>query len=235
MPRTLPEANVPLPDSAAAKTAARLWSPEEIRGRVVYLDGLVIVLNKPAGLAVHGGPGNGAHLGPWMEALKCGKQRRPELAHRLDRDTTGCLVLGRHPKALRLLHELFEGSKVRKLYWAIVKGQPPASEGRIELPLLHDRGVTRVDDGGQPAITLYRTLRQLKDCSWLELEPQTGRTHQLRAHCAAMGCPILGDVRYGGPADEALFLHAREVTLPVKREPVVVTAPTPDTWKRYSL
>jgi RluA family pseudouridine synthase len=208
-------------------------TPAEIQARVVYIDGLVIVLDKPAGLAVHGGPGNGAHLGPWMEALKLGKQRRPELAHRLDRDTTGCLVLGRHPKALRLLHELFEGSKVKKLYWAIVFGQPAEPEGRIELPLLHDQGITRIDPAGQPAITLYRTKQQLGPYTWLELEPQTGRTHQLRAHCAALGCPILGDTRYGGPPDEAMFLHAREVTLPVKREPVLVTAPLPAAWNRH--
>jgi tRNA pseudouridine32 synthase/23S rRNA pseudouridine746 synthase len=212
-----------------------MMTPEEIQARVVYIDGMVIVLNKPAGLAVHGGPGNGAHLGPWLEALKYGKQRRPELAHRLDRDTTGCLVLGRHPKALRLLHELFEGARVKKTYWALVCGVPKEGEGRIELPLLHDKGLTRVDASGQCSITNYRTLGTVGEYTWLELQPQTGRTHQLRIHCATLGCPIVGDVRYGAPAADAVYLHAREVDLPVKREPVTVMAPLPEVWEKFAL
>src|SRR5919112_1777551 len=110
--------------------------------RVLYRDGLVLVIDKPAGIPVHGGPGGGPHLEHWFPLLRFGLPHPPALAHRLDRDTSGCLVLGRHPKALRRLGKLFADGRVEKIYWALVSGVPPAAEGHVELPL---RKLTRKD------------------------------------------------------------------------------------------
>ncbi|MBV8755585.1 MAG: RNA pseudouridine synthase [Hyphomicrobiales bacterium] len=266
--------------------------------RVLYRDGLMLVIDKPAGQAVHPGPKGGPSLLDYFEALRFGLPRSPGLAHRLDRDTSGCLVLGRHRKALAHLGALFRHGRVRKAYWAVVEGGPEADEGRIDLPLGR-LDVTRgwwmkPDPDGQPAVTTWRVLGRaspLPACgersapqapgeggcretaavespphpdplpasgerepppgspgsargatlplrardalTWLLLEPLTGRTHQLRVHCAAMGWPVVGDAVYGtaprtgGPP---LHLHAREVVVPLypKREPVHVVAPVPE-------
>jgi tRNA pseudouridine32 synthase / 23S rRNA pseudouridine746 synthase len=252
-------------------------SPEEMQRRVLYRDGLMLVVDKPAGQAVHPGPKGGPSLLDYFDALRFGLPRSPGLAHRLDRDTSGCLVLGRHRKALAHLGALFRHGRVRKVYWAVVEGGPDADEGRIDLPLGR-LDVTRgwwmkPDPHGQPAVTTWRVmgrhpslagggsprsggvgggesgeespppvaalargatlpLRGRDNLTWLLLEPLTGRTHQLRVHCAAMGWPVVGDGIYGtaprtgGPP---LHLHAREVVVPLypKREPVQVVAPVP--------
>jgi tRNA pseudouridine32 synthase / 23S rRNA pseudouridine746 synthase len=200
--------------------------------RVLYRDGLILVIDKPAGIAVHPGPGGGPNLESGFGALRFGLPHPPALAHRLDRDTSGCLVLGRHPKALRRLGALFAAGKIEKLYWAIVEGRPPQNEGRIETGLKKiSRGTgwrMIVDPAGQHAITDYRMLGAADGRAWLELRPRTGRTHQIRVHCAALGCPVAGDPVYGRGGGR-LLLHARAVTLPLypAKPPIVVTAPPP--------
>ena len=201
--------------------------------RILYRDGLVLVIDKPAGIAVHPGPGGGPDLESGFGALRFGLPRPPALAHRLDRDTSGCLVLGRHPKALRRLGGLFAEGKVEKVYWAVVEGAPAEAEGRIETGLKKlNRGTgwrMVVDSEGQRALTDYRVLGAAQGRSWLELRPRTGRTHQIRVHCAALGCPVVGDPVYGRAGGEPLMLHARAIALPLypARPPIAVTAPAP--------
>jgi tRNA pseudouridine32 synthase / 23S rRNA pseudouridine746 synthase len=205
-----------------------------LAARVLYRDGLILVIDKPAGVAVHPGPGGGPNLESCFDELRFGLPHPPALAHRLDRDTSGCLVLGRHPKALRRLGALFAGGQVEKIYWAVVEGRPRKPEGRIETGL---KKLTRgtgwrmvVDPGGHGAITDYRVYGLGDGRAWLELRPRTGRTHQLRVHCATLGCPVTGDAVYGDPASRGpLQLYARSITLPLYpgRAPLEVTARVP--------
>ena len=206
-----------------------------ILARLLYRDGLMLVLDKPAGLPVHREPGapRVETLTDWLDALRFGLPRRPEIVHRLDRDTSGCLVLGRHPRALARLSSLFTAGRVEKLYWAIVTGRPAAPSGTIDLPLAEDVGVRgerrmRPDPGGKAAVTRWTVLAASAGRAWLALEPLTGRTHQLRVHCAASGWPILGDRRYGGGAGP-LMLHARRLVVPLypKRPAITVEAAPP--------
>ena len=210
---------------------------EEIVSRLLYRDALMLVIDKPAGLPVHPGPKGGVTLFHHLDALRFGLPRRPEAAHRLDKDTSGCLVLGRHPKAIARLNELFRRNEVDKVYWAVVEGGPQADEGEIDLPLAPkspDRGWwMKVDPKGQPSLTQWRVLGRSEGLTLLEQRPITGRTHQLRVHCAAMNFPILGDPiygtapRFGGPG---LHLHARSITVPLypKKPPIMVEAPVPE-------
>ncbi len=180
-------------------------TPEEIVARLLYRDGLMLIIDKPAGYAVHKGPKGGESLEDHFGALRFGLPRSPALAHRLDRDTSGCLVLGRHRKALATLGKLFKDGKVGKTYWAVVEGGPAADEGRIDLPLGKrddSRGWwMKVDPDGAPSVTTWKVMGRADDngkpITWLALEPLTGRTHQLRVHCAAMNWPIVGDSIYG--------------------------------------
>lgn len=220
--------------SAPDRPARRAIDPEEaaaLRARVLHRDADVIVIDKPAGLAVQGGSGTHRHLDGLLDALTFDKPERPRLVHRLDRDTSGVLVLARDALAARRLTALFRTRDVRKIYWAVVVGQPKPAAGRIDLPLA--KRVGRPGEGeermvvdeaeGQPSRTRYRIVDSAgRKASWLELEPLTGRTHQLRVHCAALGTPILGDGKYGGPEaflslegiGRSLHLHARRLVLP---------------------
>lgn len=217
-------------------------TPEEMVRRVLHRDGLMIVIDKPAGLPVHRGPKGGDCLENWFDALRFGLPRPPALAHRLDRETSGCLVLGRHRKALAHLGLLFKHGEVQKTYWAVVEDGPEADTGTIDLPLGRldeTRGWwMKPDPDGQPAVTTWRVLGRSAEgdgpaLTWLALSPLTGRTHQLRVHCAAQGYPILGDAiyghgpRFGGPG---LHLHAREIVVPLAKSkpPVRVAAPVPE-------
>jgi tRNA pseudouridine32 synthase/23S rRNA pseudouridine746 synthase len=251
---------------------------EEMLARLLYRDGLMLVIDKPAGLAVHRGPKGGAALEDHFDALRFGLPRQPALAHRLDRDTSGCLVLGRHRKALATLGRLFKQGKVGKIYWAVVEGAPPADEGRIELALAkrdESRGWwMKADVRGLPSMTTWKVMGRAlhpspegggsprsggvgasstnkdsatppgafgatqplqgrdKMLTWLALEPLTGRTHQLRVHCAEMGFPIVGDSIYGSApriGGPPLHLHARAVTVPISKNkpPVKVESPVP--------
>jgi tRNA pseudouridine32 synthase/23S rRNA pseudouridine746 synthase len=211
-------------------------TPEEMVGRLLYRDGLMLVIDKPAGLAVHRGPKGGESLDDHFDVLRFGLPRAPSLAHRLDRDTSGCLVLGRHRKALALLGKLFKQGKIGKTYWAVVEGSPGADEGRIDMALGkldEERGWwMKPDPNGQPASTTWKVMGRSPSHTWLALEPLTGRTHQLRVHCAEMGWPVLGDNIYGSApriGGAALHLHSREIVVPISknRQPVAVIAPVP--------
>jgi tRNA pseudouridine32 synthase/23S rRNA pseudouridine746 synthase len=215
-------------------------TPKEMVSRLLYRDGLMLVIDKPAGFAVHKGPKGGESLEDHFDVLRFGLPRAPALAHRLDRDTSGCLVLGRHRKALAMLGKLFKSGAIDKIYWAVVETGPEPDEGIIDLPLGR-LDVTRGwwmkhDPRGQPAVSKWkvmgRTSSAAEHLTWLALEPVTGRTHQLRVHCAEMGWPIVGDTIYGtaprtgGPP---LHLHAREIVVPLykNRAPIRVVAPLP--------
>ena len=223
-------------------------TPEDMAHRLLYRDGLMLIIDKPAGVAVHRGPKGGPSLEDAFPALQFGLPKPPALAHRLDRETSGCLVLGRHRKALANLSDLFRYGKVGKTYWAVVEGGPQEDEGRIDLALskLDDnRGWwMKTDPAGLPSSTLWKVMGRTGGLTWLSLEPLTGRTHQLRVHCAAMGWPILGDDIYGNEASTRrarkeglpqtsggvrLHLHAREIAVPLykNRDAIKVTAPVP--------
>lgn len=201
---------------------------------MLYRDDLILVLNKPPGLPVQGGPGIVRHLDAMLDGLRFGAER-PRLVHRLDRDTSGALVLARTAGSAARLAAAFRGRSVEKTYWAVVTGRPVPSEGRIDLPLKRADGARgertvaaeRDDEEGARAITDYVTLdAAAQKLAWLELQPLTGRTHQLRVHCAALRTPILGDVKYHEPDQNNAFsaivaglsgklhLHARALRLP---------------------
>jgi len=210
-------------------------TPQELQARVLYRDGSILVIDKPAGLAVHPGPSRAESLERYLGALSFGIRETPRLVHRLDRDTSGCLVLARHARGASKLGRLFSSAAVKKTYWAIVEGSLPALEGAIDRPLKKITGKDGwriVPDGaGQRAVTRYRVLGSSRGLAWLELAPETGRTHQLRVHCAAEGFPVLGDPVYGHePAPRVpLQLHARSVTIPLggERGSVTVAAEPP--------
>ncbi|MBO0758593.1 MAG: RNA pseudouridine synthase [Bradyrhizobiaceae bacterium] len=209
---------------------------DDMLARVLYRDGLILVIDKPVGVPVHRGPKGGKSLEDYFDALRYGLPRPPALAHRLDKDTSGCLVLGRHRKALAHLGLLFKHGKVGKTYWAVVEGGPSADAGTIDLPLGR-LDVTRgwwmkPDPNGLSAVTTWKVLGRAAGLTWLELEPVTGRTHQLRVHCSAMGWPIVGDAIYGeaprvGGALQHLHAHSIVIPLYPKRDPIQITAPVP--------
>ena len=158
---------------------------------MLHRDGLMLVIDKPAGLPVHRGPKGGANLEASFDGLRFGLPRPPVLAHRLDKDTSGCLVLGRHRKATASLGLLFKHGKIGKTYWAVVEGGPAEDEGTIDMPLGRlnaERGWwQKPDPDGQKAITNWKVRGRGDGLCWLALEPVTGRTHQLRVHTSAIG------------------------------------------------
>lgn len=192
------------------------------------------VIAKPAGLAVHPGPRTPRSLEDDLPALAAalGLRRPPVIAHRLDRDTSGCLALGLNRRGTRLLAQAFADGTVDKVYLALLDGLPARPEGRIDAPLAKIssaadgwRMVVRAD--GRPAATRWRVVDAARRL--VEFRPETGRTHQIRVHAAQLGCPIAGDPVYGrgiGP----MRLHASALTLPGAAGPVTVTAPLPDDW-----
>lgn len=213
------------------------FTSEDIARRILYKDEATLVLNKPAGIAVHAGPKGGVTLDEFLPALRFGKQENPQLAHRLDKETTGCLVLGRDKASLKRLGAAFQRGTIEKTYCAIVCGIPLEASGRITFPLArrsHDKRswwmktAQAGEAGAEKAATRYRVLAKGEGMAFLALAPETGRTHQLRVHCAAMGWPIAGDRIYGGDRAQAasnqLHLHAARIILPGK---IMVEAPLP--------
>ena len=225
--------------------AVRQASPGDeamLRDAVLYRDDAVIVLNKPPGLAVQGGSGTERHLDGLLDALRFGSEVRPRLVHRLDKETSGVLVLARTAAAAAFLTRAFREKTTRKIYWAIVVGMPKPPQGRIDLALAKRLGRegerVRADaEDGKRAVTYYRVIDSVgSKASWLALQPVTGRTHQLRAHCAAIGTPILGDAKYGAgaahlagvPGAKRVHLHARAIAIPHPLGGTLrVTAPLP--------
>lgn len=197
---------------------------------VLYADLHFVVLNKPAGLAVHPGPKGGPSVEDCFAQLSRRKDG-PWLAHRLDADTAGCLLVALRKTPLLEAQAAFAEGRVRKTYWAVVEGGPAADSGVIYSPLakISDKSGWRMraDPRGQAAITGWRVLGRGEGCTWLELKPKTGRTHQLRVHCADAGWPILGDPLYGTPGP-GLHLLSRALEL---NETVKATAAPPTTMQ----
>lgn len=230
---------------------------EFIRSLVLFRDGYVIAINKPPGLPSQGGSGQHRHVDGMLGGLCYERQDRPRLVHRLDKDTSGVLLLGRTPMAAANLSAALRSRAARKTYWAAVVGAPKPPAGTIKTTLVKDslRGPNekmRVApweeaaqiDGAKRAITDYASIESLSDrTSWLALRPVTGRTHQLRAHMGAIGHPIVGDGKYrgeresvslGGAVSGKLHLHARRIEIPHPKTgaPLIVEAPLPDHMRK---
>jgi tRNA pseudouridine32 synthase/23S rRNA pseudouridine746 synthase len=212
---------------------------DDLSARILYIDAHLLILNKPAGLAVHPGPQTPHSLEAELWKLRQGFHRDPQPAHRLDRDTSGCLVLARHPKALKKLTQLFSAGLIGKTYWAIVDGAPAEESGLVDAPLF--KVSTRetgwrmvVDDRGKAARTRYQVLDR-GPRSRLAFMPETGRTHQVRVHAALLGCPITGDPVYGA-GQGPMRLHAHQISIPYAegRPPVVAIAPLPEDWPTFA-
>jgi tRNA pseudouridine32 synthase/23S rRNA pseudouridine746 synthase len=188
-----------------------------------------VVLNKPPGLPVHAGPAGGPSVENWFPQLS---RRRdgPWLAHRLDADTAGCLAIALRKAALLQTQALFAAGRAEKTYWAVVQGHPGARAGTVSNRLLKRSTPAgwhmAIHPTGQPALTDWRVLGAAGGQTWLELRPRTGRTHQIRVHCAALGCPIVGDPIYGASPPEPLHLLAQALRLPLD-PPIAVQAPPP--------
>ena len=237
-----------------------------IQSCVIYRDDHVLALNKPHGLPVQGGSGQTRHVDSLSEALRFGYDENPRLVHRLDKDTSGVLLMARTREAAKGLTAAFRHRNTRKIYWALVAGVPTPYLGEIKTGLVKASGhgkqgegekmipvhLDEVDatPGAKRAHTLYATLYRVAGrAAWVAMEPVTGRTHQLRAHMAAIGHPIIGDGKYGGSGQEnlgdgwgaqlggiiskKLHLHARRLSFehPMTRKPISITAPLPEHMK----
>jgi 23S rRNA pseudouridine955/2504/2580 synthase len=196
------------------------------RDMVIHRDAQAIVLNKPPGLATQGGTKTVEHVDGLLDALQLDAEGRPKLVHRLDKDTSGALLLARTSRAAAFFAKSFSGRTARKLYWALVVGVPQVEDGLIDLPIGKEPGtggekMQVSEKDGSPARTRYRVIEQAGNrAAWLELQPLTGRTHQLRVHLAAIGHPIVGDGKYGGQEamltggiSRKMHLHARRIRI----------------------
>jgi 23S rRNA pseudouridine955/2504/2580 synthase len=225
---------VPPAEAAPARTARPVRRREAltedeqqfVRDMVIYSDPHAFVLNKPPGLATQGGTKTNQHLDRLLDGLADDEGARPKLVHRLDKDTSGALLVARSARSAGHFAKSFSGRTARKVYWALVVGVPDRDEGLIDLPLAKQPGTGGEKmhvsvEAGLPARTRWRVIdRAGNRAAWVELQPLTGRTHQLRAHMAALGHPIVGDAKYGGPdafltggVSRKLHLHARRIRI----------------------
>ncbi|MCS6987312.1 MAG: RluA family pseudouridine synthase [Sphingomonadaceae bacterium] len=239
---TLPEAD-DRPPRARARESPPLSPDEEAfaRSLVLHRSDHALVLNKPPGLATQGGTGTMAHVDRLLEALRFGARERPRLVHRLDRDTSGVLLVARSARAAAFFSQRFAQRDTRKIYWALLMGVPRLPDLRVELPIARQPGTggekMQVDEArGSPAVSRIRVMDRAGDrVAFAELRPITGRTHQLRVHAAAIGHPIVGDGKYGGRAafltggvSRKLHLHARRLVIDLPEGGRLdVTAPLP--------
>lgn len=212
-----------------------------IRAMVLHQDKSAIVINKPPGLATQGGTKTTEHVDGLLDALQFDLETRPKLVHRLDKDTSGALLVARTARAAGYFAKAFSGRTARKVYWALVAGVPDIEDGMIDLPLAKQPGTggekMQVDEAnGQPSRSRYRVIERAGNrAAWVELQPYTGRTHQLRVHMAAIGHPIVGDGKYGGPdafltggVSRKMHLHARRIRIDHPDDGKLdVTAPLP--------
>jgi len=193
---------------------------------VIHKDPQAFVLNKPPGLATQGGTKTTQHVDGLLDALQYDNEGRPKLVHRLDKDTSGALLVARTARAAAFFAKTFSGRTAKKVYWALVVGVPSIEDGVIDLPIAKQPGTggekMHVDEAeGQAAKSRYRVIERAGNrAAWVELQPYTGRTHQLRVHMAAIGHPIVGDGKYGGPAafltggiSRKMHLHSRRISV----------------------
>ncbi|WP_017671239.1 RluA family pseudouridine synthase [Blastomonas sp. AAP53] len=230
---------------AAARTVPKSLSDEQVayaQSMVIHRDRAAVVINKPPGLATQGGTRTHAHVDGLTEALMYDSPVRPKLVHRLDKDTSGVLLLARTPGSAAYFSKKFAGRNAKKVYWALVVGVPDIYSGLIELPLAKQPGTggekMHVDEeNGQPSRTAYQVIERAGSrAAWVALQPFTGRTHQLRVHMAAIGHPIVGDGKYGGQnafltgtISRKMHLHARRLRIPHPDGPALdVTAELPE-------
>jgi 23S rRNA pseudouridine955/2504/2580 synthase len=217
------------PSQPVRKLERRALSPDQIefvRDMVIHRDPAALVVNKPPGLATQGGTKTHVHVDALLDGLAEEGELRPKLVHRLDKDTSGVLLLARTPRAAAHFSKAFSGRTARKIYWALVVGVPSTEEGLIDLPIAKQPGTggekMHVDEqDGLAARTRFRVIERAGNrAAWIELQPLTGRTHQLRVHMAAIGHPIVGDGKYGGQEafltgsiSRKLHLHARRLRI----------------------
>ena len=219
---------------------------EFIQSLLIYEDDDLIALNKPAGLAVQGGTNTRRHVDGLLDALSKGPHR-PRLVHRLDRDTSGLLLIAKHPRAAADLGDMFRERTLKKVYWAVVAGVPRPHSGQIRSWMIKGQygaekermhPAVQSDKGSVHAVTDYAVISTAAQrASWLALYPHTGRTHQLRFHMEELGTPIIGDSKYVGRREKpdglapGLHLHARALIIPY-RKPLTLVAPTPDHFRQ---
>ncbi|RLA04361.1 MAG: 23S rRNA pseudouridine(955/2504/2580) synthase RluC [Gammaproteobacteria bacterium] len=220
--------------------SASLNDVKRLEQAIVYESDRLIVLNKPSGLAVHGGSGLSFGVIEAMRSLRS-EQKYLELVHRIDRDTSGCLMIAKRRSTLRFLHQQLRERQVNKIYYALVAGSWPKELRTVDSPLEKSilksgERISVVSAQGKPSLTRYKSLQTFSGCSLIEARPSTGRTHQIRVHCASSGHPICGDTKYNvdmeGPVNDRLYLHAQGIQFKEREEGEVltVTAEVDENW-----
>lgn len=216
-----------------------MWNSQDA---VIYRDALILIINKPAGLAVHSSKNLRAKsLTDYLPDLCFGLPKLPQIAHRLDRKTSGCLILGRHKQALVKLERFFQASEVHKVYYALVHGVPEKESGTVDAAMdkstkSNHRWKMEISNKGKESSTSYQLISTNGTISLVKLIPHTGRTHQLRLHMQHIGCPIIGDKIYGiEDKSKEMMLHAYSVDLKLypKKENIVAIASIPQYFMEY--